>query len=47
MTSNNLSIKYSPCLVTESYSIKFYVLYPTFRIITFLTNIHYGNDMTA
>lgn len=45
MTSNNLSIKYSPCLVTESYSI--YVLYLTFRIITFLTKRHYGNDMTA
>ena len=45
MTSNNLSIKHSPCLVTESYSI--YILYLTFRIITFLTNRHYGNDMTA
>ena len=45
MTSNNLSIKYSPCLVTESYSI--YILYLTLRIITFLTNRHYGNDMTA
>lgn len=45
MTSNELSIVYSPCLVTESYSI--YALYLTFRIITFLTNRHYGNDMTA
>lgn len=45
MTSNKLSVIYFPCLVTESYSI--YVLYLTFRIITFLTNRHYGNDMTA
>lgn len=45
MTSNKLSVIYSPCLVTESYSI--YVLYLTFRIIAFLTNRHYGNNTTA